>query len=200
MISIFFLPVLHRPCLEKLLSVQDLINQSLIDGGEVLQNISDILIEIKPDVPGALSENITSIVAELERLFNVTLDLAKEVEEFGENLNETTACHLAANLEGLLLDLDAKNEELRNLTETVSQLPSGGSSTTPGEEIDTSITPTDSLVIIIMRVYMVCVSVQEEFVEIFIEITLIFSEIDELSTTSTMEPMSKSSNFIRYYG
>ena len=173
-----FLPVLHQPCLEELLAVQDLINQSLIDGGEVLQNITDILFVNKPDVPGPLSENITSTVAELERLFNMTLDLAKEVEKFGENLNETTACHLAVDLEGLLLDLEDKNEELRNLTEAVSQLPPSGSST-------------DSLITIIMQVYMVCVSVQEEFVEIFTEITLIFTVIDEISTTSSVEPISK---------
>ena len=168
--------------------MQALINLSLLEGGEVLQRLSYILNETKPDLPGSLSGDLIRSAGELERLFNKTLELAIEVQ-LAEILDETVTCRLVVGFDELLLELDAGTEEVRVLTERVSQLPLGGTTTTTiGEEVETATISSEEITFIIIRVYEICESVQEQFVEIFEEV----SQILNVTTQSTISGEQKS--------
>ncbi|XP_042881822.1 uncharacterized protein LOC122259257 [Penaeus japonicus] len=151
----------NRECRSGVLRLEASLNQSLSDGGDILLRVSAILNDNRPDIPDALRADLGSCAEDLESLFTATLDLAKNVGLLVES--GKGACPVQ-QMEELLSKLEAKNEELAEYAQELSQLPAASSDESA------------SLVTVITNVYTVCVSVQVEFITIFVEVSEIFSQ------------------------
>ncbi|XP_042884686.1 uncharacterized protein LOC122261209 [Penaeus japonicus] len=152
-------------CRSGVLRVEASLNQSLSDGGDILLRVAAILTESRPDIPDSLRADLSRCAEDLEKLFTATLDLAKSVGLLVES--GTGACPVQ-QMEELLFNLEAKNEELAEYAKELSQLPAASSDESA------------SLVTVITDVYTLCVSVQVEFITIFDEVSEIFSNEDTI--------------------
>lgn len=139
-----------QDCRTELWQVQLAINQSLIASGEVLQESLGTFIEASPILPTSLTDNLVNLTMALEEFSNKTLPLAINVNQRVESENEIAPCPVE-DMENILEELEARNEELRRYIQEIKVLQES-----PGEEsIDAFF--------IIQRIYILYSNMQEEF-------------------------------------
>lgn len=179
--------MLGRTCRNRLLELERQLNVSLAEGGEVMNNITDIFEASNPDLPASLDSELANVLTELQGLFNKTQEITLLVNETTANLNSSVCCP-ADEYEEVLHNMTVKNQELRVLRDTIAILPPGGRRVR------------NQLIVFIRITYIICVGAQGIVIEVFVIVRVVFHQIDigvivvpglneePVSTVSTTEP------------